>query len=111
MSCESVAKIWRILQFGGPSRGWVLTSKQEKRFDGNSMFLKISGNLASGLLEKPIWLSGSTSVAHSLRLFDPRGFTSGLQMSKVWNIRSFCSVVCEFPEIRTDFSGDLRLFL
>lgn len=111
MSCESVAEIWRILQFGGPSRDWGLTSQQEKKFDGNSMFLKIFGNVAFGLLEKPIWLSGSASRAISWRLFDPRGFVSCLKMAKVWNIRSFCSVVCEFPEIRTDFSGDLRLFL
>ncbi|MFM8729322.1 MAG: hypothetical protein ACKON9_29825, partial [Planctomycetaceae bacterium] len=59
MSRERAVEFRQILLDGGGLRERVLTSWETKRFDEICLFLKISGDMELGLLEKPICLGGS----------------------------------------------------
>jgi hypothetical protein len=104
MSRERAVDFRQILPDGGELRERVLTSWATKRFDEICLFLKISGDMELGLLEKPICLAGSGVSEDQCQPVVQGKFAGGLRGTPGRKFGLSAVLFAEFPEFGQIFS-------
>jgi len=104
MSRERAVEFRQILLDGGGLRERVLTSWATKRFDEIYLFLKISGDMELGLLEKPICLGGSAVSEDQYPPVIQRKFSGGSRGAAGRKFGLSAVLFAEFPELGQIFS-------
>lgn len=104
MSRERAVEFRQILLDGGGLRERVLTSWATKRFDEICLFLKISGDMELGLLEKPICLEGSAVSEDQCQPLVQSNSAGGLRGAQCGKFGLSAVLFAEFPEFGQIFS-------